>query len=229
MRIVLLPGMDGSGLQFRRFVEQLGDSFTAQVISYPQSGPQDYDTLTEHVTRRLPTSEPYILLGESFGGPLAFRIAAKRPVNLRGVVFVATFLQAPRTPGMRFLRLIPWRVVPLIRPPAFVIRWFSVGKGATREMLDDFWAATKDAGHDTLRKRLETILHLAAPTESLALPCLYLRGAQDRVIGADSVELFRERCPNLVTQTIPGPHLLLQAEAAAGAEIIRRFAAGLEK
>lgn len=223
MRIVLLPGMDGSGLQFSRLVERLGDSFTAQVISYPQRGPQDYDTLTEYVTRRLPQSEPYILLAESFGGPLAFRVAANRPVNLRGVVFVATFLQAPRTPALRFLQLIPWRLVPLIHPPAFVIRWFSLGRGATREMMDDFWAATRDAGHHTLQQRLKTILRLAPPTESLDLPCLYLRGDQDRVVGGDSVELFRERCPSLLTQTIPGPHLLLQAESTASAEIIRSF------
>ena len=66
MKIILLPGLDGTGDMFAPILSLLTD-FDTEVISLPQSGSQDYETLCEHVKLSLP-SEDFILIAESFSG-----------------------------------------------------------------------------------------------------------------------------------------------------------------
>jgi pimeloyl-ACP methyl ester carboxylesterase len=53
-----------------------------------------YDELLPLVLEHLPTDRPFVVLGESFSGPLAIRIAAVRPPCLRALVLVVL----PRRP-----------------------------------------------------------------------------------------------------------------------------------
>ena len=54
-----------------------------------------YDELEVLVRAALPTGQRYFLLGESFSGPLAIRIAANPPAGLAGVILCGTFAKNP--------------------------------------------------------------------------------------------------------------------------------------
>ena len=79
MHLVLLPGLDGTGALFRRFARALPEGLTSQAVHYPAHDPADYDDLLPRVRLQLPQA-PFVLLGESFSGPLAIRLAAERQV-----------------------------------------------------------------------------------------------------------------------------------------------------
>ena len=84
--LVVLPGLDGTGLLTTPLLDALtARGVPAQVLRYPQEGPQDYATLAARVRLQLPET-PFVLLGESFAGPLAVLLAAQTPPALRGVV-----------------------------------------------------------------------------------------------------------------------------------------------
>jgi surfactin synthase thioesterase subunit len=83
MRLVLLPGLDGTGELFEPFLKALPSSLTSQVVSYPTEQYLTYKELVSLVQRVLPHKEPFVLLGESFGGPLSIEVAASSPPNLR--------------------------------------------------------------------------------------------------------------------------------------------------
>ena len=53
-----------------------------------------YKDLKTKVQTALP-SDDYIIVSESFSGPLAVMIASENPTGLKGVVFVATFAKTP--------------------------------------------------------------------------------------------------------------------------------------
>ncbi|MEZ5497538.1 MAG: hypothetical protein R3F25_12065 [Gammaproteobacteria bacterium] len=63
-------------------------------MPYPTQEKLTYEELTVYVTTQLP-EEDYILVAESFSGPIAYQIAKKYSQNLKAAVFIATFLTSP--------------------------------------------------------------------------------------------------------------------------------------
>src|SRR4051812_11267801 len=96
VKFIFLPGMDGTGLLFEPLLRLWKEDAPPLVISYPSDQLLGYDALESLVGSRLIERDPYILIAESFGGPIAMRIAARRPPNLRGLVLSATFVREPR-------------------------------------------------------------------------------------------------------------------------------------
>ncbi len=75
--LVLLPGLDGTGILFTPLVVALGNGRRVIVVTYPTSEKaQTYAKLHEVAGAALPPSGPLVLLGESFSGPLAISLAA---------------------------------------------------------------------------------------------------------------------------------------------------------
>ena len=100
MQIILLPGMDGTGILFRPFLQELADNISdeiaVQVISYPCDQKLSYGELIDYVRSRLPGEEEVILVAESFSGPIGYALAAEQPNMIRAIIFVATFLSPPK-------------------------------------------------------------------------------------------------------------------------------------
>ena len=100
IKLVLLPGMDGTGIMFQPLVREIEKDFDPIVISYPQDRPLDYEALTQYVTALLPNTK-FIILGESFSGPIAIKVADSKPKNLLGIILCATFIKNPMIVGVK--------------------------------------------------------------------------------------------------------------------------------
>jgi pimeloyl-[acyl-carrier protein] methyl ester esterase len=74
--LVLLPGMDGTGALRSEFVTALAPAIQSIVVSYPAERALGYIELEAVVRSKLPSDRSYVLLGESFSGPIAIAIAA---------------------------------------------------------------------------------------------------------------------------------------------------------
>ncbi len=94
-KLFLLPGMDGTGTLFGPFVEALPEGFKGMPVAYPVDRPLSYSELAELVRKRLPVSESFVLLAESFSTPIAIQIAAENPPGLKAVILVAGFATSP--------------------------------------------------------------------------------------------------------------------------------------
>ena len=95
MKLVLLPGMDGTGLMFRPFIDA-AYNHSIDVISYPNDTSQKYTELIGFVKDRLPSEVEFIIIAESFSGPIAYALMKEVIPNLKAVIFVASFLENPR-------------------------------------------------------------------------------------------------------------------------------------
>jgi hypothetical protein len=105
INLILLPGMDGTGDLFEEFVSNLPSWVAPQVVSYPLDQKLSYAQLSERVEAVLPSSEPFAILAESFSSPLAVRIAARGPENLKPVILCAGFVATPVGPVARSLEI----------------------------------------------------------------------------------------------------------------------------
>ena len=91
MKLILLPGLDGTGLLFKHLQKVLPDFYEPEVIAYSITQKQTYPELIEQVKTQLPT-EPFLLLAESFSGPIAYRLSLDTSIPIKKLILVATFL-----------------------------------------------------------------------------------------------------------------------------------------
>ena len=106
-KLVLLPGMDGTGELFDSFVKALPQSFTTEIVRYPPNRCLTSSELLHLVDSNAFGSEPFVLIAESFSSPLAIQWAATNPLNLKGLVICAGFTTSPiRGPLRSIFRLL---------------------------------------------------------------------------------------------------------------------------
>lgn len=72
--LVLLPGLDGTGNLFAKFVSTVTPNLDARIVRYPTDRPLSYADLLSTVVDTIPREEPFVLLAESFSTPLAVTI-----------------------------------------------------------------------------------------------------------------------------------------------------------
>ncbi len=94
--LVLLPGLDGTGILFNQFVEAIEPCVrTRRIVAYPPDEPLGYAELEALTREALPRDRPCVVLGESFSGPIAIRLAAERPPQVVGLILCVTFAKNP--------------------------------------------------------------------------------------------------------------------------------------
>src|SRR2546429_59271 len=122
--LVLLPGLDGTGDFFQPLLEALEGDIDTHVVRYPAAGAYDYATCQQLVRAELPEDEPYVLLGESFSGPVAIVPAKPSRNRLEAVADcdVRAALSSVRVPILCLVgthdRLIPGAAARLIQKHA---------------------------------------------------------------------------------------------------------------
>lgn len=223
MTLVLLPGMDGTGDLFAPFVEALGPAQEVQIVRYPGHAPLDYSALVDLVRQALPAEGPYVLLGESFSGPIAIRLAASRPPGLRGVVLCCTFARNPR-PWLGWLRAV-LPLLPSVAPPVRLLSRLLSGSQSTPAQMAALSEALGKVAPAVMRTRLRAVLSVDVTAElgSVAVPMLYLRAAQDRLVPPAASSAIAQVQPGLRIVEFSAPHLLLQASPVESARVVRDF------
>jgi pimeloyl-ACP methyl ester carboxylesterase len=221
--LLLLPGIDGTGKFLREFANALRPSVEPIIVPYPLDRALGYDELEALVLAALPSERPYILLGESFSGPLAVRIAARSPPGLLAVILCTTFAGNP-FPWTRWLRplaaLLPLKALPRwVRAP---LMWGSASPRRAPAQADRAIAGVAPA---VIRHRIAALL---AVDESPALarirvPTLVMIGRHDRVISRAATRRMLVGLPEARLAEIDGPHLLLQSHPAECAAAVLEF------
>ncbi|ERS10633.1 hypothetical protein Q668_03355 [Alcanivorax sp. PN-3] len=217
MKLVLLPGMDGTGLLFRDVLAHL-TSLECEVIPLPHAGPQDIDRLARHVASRLPQSD-YVMLAESFSGKIAETLLLRGDPNLKAVIFVASFLSRPGWLLPRLAAALPIKALLALPASSLAIRWFLMGRQASDEAITRFRQAVRPVPRKVLGQRLGQIAGMRFERHRFTVPALYLRPRND-VLVSDVTAQFRASFANLDVVELGGPHFILQARPERCADII---------
>ncbi len=219
--LVLLPGMDGTGLMFEPFLKASGD-FENLVVRYPQ-GLTAYSDCIAFARAALPADRPFLLLGESFSGPVAIALAAERPAGLVGLVLCVTFARNPR-PGLAWLSPL-LRALPALRLPLPLLRRLLLGGHPPEALLQLANAMLPLVPILTLKQRLLAVVAVDT-TPLLArvqVPVLALCASQDRLVPKAATQWLRDHLPALDIATLKGPHWLLQTRPEAAVLVIKDF------
>ena len=223
-KLVLLPGLDGTGAMFAPFIHALPKDVLAEPVAYPESL-ESFDEYVEFAAAALHGTADVVVIAESFSGPIAISLLRKPPPNLRAIVLVATFTTAPRALLRRLSKLVPSAVIRAFVPAA--LNWFCANRNTASEVLRIASDVVSREPIETLESRLRLLeelpIDLRALLDKTKLPVLILEPTQDRLVPLDG--FVRCAAPNAQLQKIAGPHFLLQSCPKECWEAIEKFLA----
>jgi pimeloyl-ACP methyl ester carboxylesterase len=182
-----------------------------------------YAELEGLVRRSLPQAGRYVVLAESFSGPIAIRLAADPPPGLAGVILCGTFAKNP-FPWLRAVRAlavrIPFKSLPRwLRAP---LLWGSSDPNRAPPQAERASAAVAKV---VIRRRLREVLtvDVTARLADITVPTLILEATRDRILPRSAARLLAQRIRRGEVAEIDGPHLLLQSRPAESAAAVLRF------
>ena len=228
--LVLLPGFDGTGRLFSPLHKQLTDSVDTIVLPYPNDRPMSYSELFHILKDQLPDI-PFVLLGESFGGPLAILLSQHAGQNLKGIILCATFAKNPHELTTKLVR-------PFLKPkhfrratPSWYIKTFLTNGVSDQILIQNIQAATRDLPPEVYYSRLKEIadVDVTEILETYKLPILYLRAKNDRLVHKKSMRWIENTGANVTVEVFDAPHMLLQTNAKQAAQSIKNFLSMLIK
>jgi pimeloyl-ACP methyl ester carboxylesterase len=225
IKLVLLPGLDGTGDLFNPFITQFPDPGNIITITYPTDRFIPFEALPDYIISRLPNDQPLILLGESYSGPVAALLASKNKLDVRGVIFVATFAHFPKS----FLKTIS-QVIPLswflrLPIPNFMIRLVCFGRWNTPTLARMLRKSIKANQPKILaqRARSGTNLDVRDALLNIDVPCLYLLASQDKLVADNAVTDFKTHVRDLTIHKVEGPHFILQTQPTVCFRLVADF------
>lgn len=223
-RLILMPGLDGTGVCFGPLTRALPPDVPRTVITYPDDEGLSLKDHADFVAARL-TGENTVLVAESFSGLVALALLHERPAHVKGVIFSATFAEPLHPFLIRTAASIPGAPFLAKRLPAWLLNVFFFHSYADRTLENMLRESLLQVGPAGLRQRARLIAAgYPSPDDRFAVPCLYLQAAQDRVVPASAADWFRSRFASFELVRLDAPHCLLQTRPAESAAAIMAFA-----
>jgi len=222
-RALLLPGLHGSGRLFAPLLAA-EPRFEHEALSYPADEPLGLDALVALVRGRLPPVR-FLLVAESFAGPIAVRLAAERPAGLAGLVLAATFLHAPLPAILRPAGLLAARSPFALPLPSAAVRLLLTGTDAPSGIVEEVRREVAAVAPAVLAGRMADSLAVDV-REDLArvdAPILFLAPTRDRLVRTDAFEDVLAIRPDADVVPIEGPHMILQRCPHASLARIEEF------
>ncbi len=219
--------MDGTGELFEPLTQAMGRRGAIDVVRYPGTEPLGYAELERLVRAQLPAGQPFVLLGESFSGPLAISIAAAPPPGMRGLILCCSFARSP-APGLALLRgglLELWMRFlhsGLMRAP---MRRMLLGRFATPRLSALLQASLQQVSTAVMTRRMKEVqrVNVVDKLAQVRVPAMYLQAMEDRIVPAHAARTIQRVLPGLRIVRLEGPHGLLQAAPIAAAQAIDNF------
>ena len=210
-QIILLPGMDGTGRLYKPLLKEIGGRYKVKVVSYPKNEPLTYTELTAFVRSQLVDDVEYVIVAESFSGKVACLLAEDNSINIRNIIFIASFLTSPN----KYMKYIPnWLLKFLFSAyvPSVIARSCLFDASVRKSLVNEFRDIIRSANKAVLAFRFCEMASLRSDTETVLIPALYIRAKYDKLIKSIHVEDFRRKFNKFDLVEIEGPHFLAQSE-----------------
>lgn len=217
--LVLMPGLDGTGLLFERVVAALPTDFRVHVVRYPNDASLSLDEHAAVAVRDIP-SGPTVLLAESFSGLVALHLLRERHRPVEKVIFVASLLRSPL-----YLKVLLPLFGGLFGLQGFIPngfwRYFCMGAGATGSDIEWLKGVLAQVSPSVVAHRLKLVASAAVKSEApIDIPTFYIQPDADRLVPRSAPEHFQVVFNRFTLLRVAGPHFLLQTSSVECARLI---------
>ena len=220
--LVLLPGLNGTDGLFQLLIELKPHDLAIIALNYPTDSLMSYSDLTDFVLKELKDVKgDYILVGESFSGPLSLFIAQTNPKALKGVILVATFITVPHFKIGMFL---PWTLGFYLTKPLYKIRLL-LSRNENKKFIQAISQELEKVSPIVLADRIKSIFHVDAKDalKACSVPIVYFQGQYDNVVPKKNYKLIQEIKSSSQLVSFSTKHFILQAQPKEAWIAIEKF------
>lgn len=222
--LILVPGLDGTGVFFRPLVEALPAWIEPRIFAFNQERPRTYTALYGALEAFVAETPRCHVLAWSYGGPLGVMLAHRR-AQVSSLILASSFVRNPRPDLHILLTNATWPVIGLVRTVRRVPIWFGRRRADPyRQAKAKVWA-TVSSGELAARLRTLPKVDVRRELACTTQPLLCLSAAADRVVPGSCTAEIRAARPDAVVVEIPGPHFALYFNAPAVAQTVAAFIA----
>jgi pimeloyl-ACP methyl ester carboxylesterase len=192
---------------------------------YPSRQFLPYPELVTWLGDMVPKNEPYVILGESYGSPLAVMFAATQPPNLAGLILCVGFISNPVRNWWFLPKLLSRPLFFRFSPPDFALEYFIAGANAQKNLKLAVNRATRSVNPEVLAARARAVIDVDAREEirQVKVPLLYMQAVEDRLVSSGCLDEIKRLHPETNAVSIRSPHLMLQREPRVAAKAIVQF------
>jgi len=209
--LILVAGLDGTGLLFYRQIPLLAPAFRVSSYALRDAATTmrqlvaDLDKVVDGVAER---DERVIIVGESFGGALAMSFALAFPHRIRGLVVLNSFPclvpQWRLRAAIGALRAMPWSAMRIVRRVT-ASRLHS--RHTHRRERERFLQLTARASREGYINRLRMLIEydIRDRLSELDVPTLFLAANEDHLVpSVTQARFMAERVPGSVLRVLAG-------------------------
>ncbi|WP_016956658.1 alpha/beta fold hydrolase [Catenovulum agarivorans] len=217
MRVIFLPGMDGSGLMYEALLNLIDGKCSYQVIALEQSGNQNYAAQAQLIADSL-GNEKLVLFAESYSGYLAKLVTNIKPNNIVHIVFAASFITRPH-PLVKIAAAMPLNQILRLAPQKILNHMcFANRAGANAfKLLASSLQTTSEA---VLKERIRNMANLPMPDDNIDIPCTYIQPSRDFLVSKRAVAKLTAHCSNIEIINLAGGHFIVQSNPVGCAEVL---------
>lgn len=226
-KLVLLPGLDGTGLLFQPLLEALGAAFPVQVICYPPDQCLSVEALAAQVRAQVAFDTDTVLLAESFSGLIAVELL-RQGISLHSVIFCASFASAPHPWLLKLATVLPLETLFRLPLPDFLLR----GLGLNARLVALIGQAREQVAPMVFAYRLRLIAgaRYQPQEQRWEIPCHYLRAVNDWAVPERCANELRRYFAHVeITRIAQSGHFLLQTQPVACAALLKRLIIRMEE
>ena len=216
--------MDGTGRLFESFIEVTPAWANPIIITYETAEQNSYDYLTKFVTSKIDPAQPHIILGESFSGPIAVRVAFQSKDALIGLVLSATFISSPTLLGRIPIPNAVLEAAVENSPHRLLAKHFLLNGNSSAALLETVIGVMETLSSNIVAERIAATRNVALAKEIAGLHCplLYLRGTRDRIVPSSAGDEVKSAYGRTEIVDIESPHMILQCKNKEAWEAVSR-------
>ena len=208
--VILLPGLHGSRPLFSSFIALSPSWARCRPLALPTIGGQSFEEIADALLPELRPLEGFVLLGESFSGPIAARLSARLGQKVGLLV-----LCNPRVETR--IRIHEGILAP-IAASSWMPAWCAAMalSGGDRSVARAALAEVRSLPKNVLAQRLSAAFSATggALASYLSPPLLGIVGTGDRLVSPSRSCALLSDVPQGTVAEIDGPHLIVQTRPA---------------
>lgn len=217
MELILLPGMDGTGILFEPFLKSLPEHISTKVVHYPCDKELSYSELILFVQKQLPNDKEFILLAESFSGPVAYKLANNE--KLKAIIFVASFIQPPNK-LLGLSKILPITFFIPRQLPDVLLK-FLLGPLATKEIYKLVNESLFKVKKHVFGFRLKEMAKLPKNYTESINKSIYIQAISDNLVSPEHAVIIEQVSKESTTYKVEGSHFVLQVNPERCSEIVQ--------
>ncbi|SDZ97993.1 alpha/beta fold hydrolase [Microbulbifer marinus] len=218
MKVILLPGMDGTGLLFEPLIKHFPQNIEFEVVSLNETPGTDPREQAIEISKKI-VDPRVILVAESYSGRIAHELFNILGKKIAKIIFLASFISRPSKIS-KLTGLLPEFLLNPSVVPDWALNTICFAGHGRREQISLVRRAIGLVDPTVLKARLHQLSNLEVPQNTQNVQAVYIRPTNDHLVSSEAVKILAKTYDQLQIETVAGGHFIAQAKPDECARVI---------